>query len=147
MDEILLILIFIIILVLIIVIMGIIGWVIVKVKTAKTQIKLAEAEIDKKKLEFAMKRAIIDDLRSASVLLNDKERSQLDAIRADNSILSRKLIFSENEFQDRLKRLELGSSLGKLNLNLGIIKSKESKLFGPDAHYYKKKKRVVKRRK
>jgi biopolymer transport protein ExbB/TolQ len=130
MEDISLIFIFIIILILIIVIIGIIGWVIVKVKTAKTQIQLAEADIDRKKLELVMKRAMIEDLRNASVMLSDRERKQLDAIQADTSILSRKVLYSMNEVEDRTKRLELGSNLGRLNLTLGKIKNYENKLFG-----------------
>jgi hypothetical protein len=132
-----------IILILIIVIIGIIAWVIVKVKTAKTQIQLAEAEIDRKKLELVMKRAMIEDLRSASVMLSDRERQQLDKIQADTSILSRKVLYSMNEVEDRTKRLELGSNLGRLNLTLGKIKNYESKLFG---YQPAKKRRKVSRR-
>jgi hypothetical protein len=110
--------------------MGIIAWVIVKVKTSSTQIKLAEAEIDKKKLEMMMKRVMIEDLKNASVLLNDKERKRLDNIRVDSAILSRKVLFLMNEVEERTRRLELGSTTGKLNLSLGKIGNYERKLFG-----------------
>jgi hypothetical protein len=135
-----------IILILLIIIIGIIAWVIVKVKTSKTQIKLAEADIDRKKLELVMKRAMIEDLRNASVMLSDRERAQLDAIQADTSILSRKVLYSMNEVEDRTKRLELGSNLGRLNLTLGKIKNYENKLFGNQPNYSsRRRKRVIKR--
>jgi hypothetical protein len=119
-----------IILLLIIVIIGIVGWVIVKIKTSKTQISLAEAEVDKKKLELIMKRAMIEDLKNASIILSDKERAKLDSIRTDTAILSRKVLFTMNEVEDRTQRLERGSDLGKLNMTLGDIKRYERKLFG-----------------
>ncbi|WP_455392782.1 hypothetical protein [[Eubacterium] cellulosolvens] len=132
-----------ILLILIIIIIGIIAWATVKVKTSKTQIKLAEAEVDKKKLELIMKRAMIEDLKNASVMLSDRERAQLAAIQADTAILSRKVLYTMNEVEDRTKRLELGSNLGKLNMTLGKIKKYEQNLFGPAL--FRKKKRVVRR--
>jgi len=132
-----------IILILIIIIIGIIGWVIVKVKTAKTHIKLAEAEVDKRKLELIMKRVMIEDLKNASVMLSDRERAQLDAINTDTAILSRKVLYTMNEVEDRTKRLELGSNLGKMNMTLGKIKKYEQRLFGPEL--YQKRRRVVRR--
>jgi len=134
---------FLVLLILIIVIIGIIAWAIVRVKTSATQIKLAEAEVDRKKLELIMKRAMIEDLRNASVMLSDRERSQLDALKADTAILSRKVLFTMNEVEDRTRRLELGSNLGKLNMTLGGIKNYEHKLFGPKLS--NKRKRVVRR--
>ncbi|UCH88700.1 MAG: hypothetical protein JSV49_10680 [Thermoplasmata archaeon] len=119
-----------ILLILIIILVGIIGWVIVRVKTSTAKIRLAEADIDKKKLELMMKRVLIEDLKNASVILNDKERIKLDSIQTDNAILSRKTIFLMNEVENRTKRLELGSNLGKLNMSLGKIRQYESKLFG-----------------
>jgi hypothetical protein len=116
--------------ILIIILVGIIGWVIVRVKTSNARIRLAEVEIDKKKLDLMMKRVLIEDLKNASVILNDKERTKLDSIQLDNAILSRKSIFLMNEVENRTKRLELGSNLGKLNMSLGKIKQYESKLFG-----------------
>ncbi len=132
-------------LVLFILLIGIIAWVIVEVKTSKTKIKLAEAEIDKKKLELVMKRAMIEDLRNASVMLSDGERRQLDAIQTDTAILSRKVLFTMNEVEDRTKRLELGSNLGKLNMTLGRIKKYEHRLFGPEPSLGLRKKKVVRR--
>lgn len=124
-------------------IIGIIGWVIVEVKTSKSHIKLAEAEVDKRKLELIMKRAMIEDLKNASVMLSDHERAQLDAINTDTSILSRKVLYTMNEVEDRTKRLELGSNLGKMNFTLGKIKKYEQRLFGPEL--YQKRRRVVRR--
>ena len=134
---------FIIILLLITIIIGIIGWVIAKIKTSRTQIRLAETEVDKKKLELIMKRAMIEDLKNASIMLSDRERTQLNAIQADSSILSRKVLFTMNEVEDRTKRLELGSNLGKLNMTLGKIKKYEHNLFDPGV--YRKRKRMVRR--
>jgi hypothetical protein len=133
----------IIILVLFMAIIGIIAWAVVEVKTSKTRIKLAEAEVDRTKLELIMKRAMIEDLRNASVMLTDHERTQLDALKADTAILSRKVLFTMNEVEDRTQRLELGSNLGKLNMTLGNIKNYEHKLFGPELST--KRKRVVRR--
>jgi len=123
-------------------IIGIIGWVIVEVKTSKAHIKLAEAEVDKRKLELIMKRAMIEDLKNASIMLSDSERAQLDAINTDTSILSRKVLYTMNEVEDRTKRLELGSNLGKMNMTLGKIKKYEQRLFGPELYH---KRRVVRR--
>jgi hypothetical protein len=93
-----------------------------------------------------MKRAMIEDLRNASVMLSDRERAQLDAIQADTAILSRKVLYSMNEVEDRTKRLELGSNLGRLNLTLGKIKNYENKLFGyQPTQNSRRRKRLIKR--
>ena len=130
-------------LILIMAIIGIIAWVIVEVKNAKANIKLAEAEVDKRKLELIMKRVMIEDLKNASVMLSDRERAQLDAINTDTAILSRKVLYTMNEVEDRTKRLELGSNLGKMNMTLGKIKKYEQRLFGPE--FYQKRRRMVRR--
>jgi hypothetical protein len=117
-------------LILIIIIIGIIGWVIVRVKTSSARVRLSEADIDKKKLDLMMKRVLIEDLKNSSIMLNDSERTKLESIQVDNAILSRKVLYSMNEVENRTKRLELGTNLGKLNMSLGKIKQYEGKLFG-----------------
>ena len=112
------------------VILGIIGMVLIKVKTSGMQIKLAESAVDKKKLEYMMKRALIEDLKSASVMLSDSERTKLEKIKVDQAVLSRKVLFLMNELEERTKRLELGSDYGKLNLSIGKVNKYERKLFG-----------------
>jgi len=110
----------------------VIGYVIVKIKTARLTVQLAEHEINKKKLEINMKRMLIEDLKNASIMLSDREKGRLDSIKADNSVLSRKNLFLMNEMEDRTRRLELGSTIAKMNQNLGKINAYENDLFGHD---------------
>lgn len=96
----------------------------------KMTLSLAQYELDKRKLDIAAKKAAIEELRNSAIVLNDKERETLEAIRTDNAILARKLLFKMNEIEDRTKRLELGADTYKLIQTLQDIKEYEKKLFG-----------------
>jgi len=91
---------------------------------------MAQYETDMAKLEITKRKAMMEEMRNSAVLLNDSEREQLDRIRADKAILSRKLLFDINQTEDRLSRLELGADTVHVKGMLGDIKSKERSLFG-----------------
>jgi hypothetical protein len=97
------------------------------IKKART---VAEFEIDLAKLEIAKKKAVMDELRNSSVVLNDREREKLEKIRTDSSILSRKLIFDMNEMEERTRRLELGTDSFNVKNMLLDVKGYERRLFG-----------------
>lgn len=105
-------------------------WIINAKIKEKTALALAQYEIDKRKLEIAAKKAAIEELRNSAIVLNDKEREILEAIRTDNAILARKLLFKMNEIEERTKRLELGADTYKLMQTLQDIKEYERRLFG-----------------
>jgi membrane protein insertase Oxa1/YidC/SpoIIIJ len=119
-----------------IVILSIIAAIIIRsitqIKVSKINIKIAQLTNETKKLEMVAKRALIEDLKNASVILNDNERKHLDQIQVDNAILSRKMIFLMNEAGERTKRLELGTDAGMLINTITKIRNQESKLFKSD---------------
>lgn len=105
-------------------------WIINAKIKEKTALALAQYELDKRKLEIAAKKAAVEELRNSAIVLNDKEREILEAIRTDNAILARKLLFKMNEIEERTKRLELGADTYKLLQTLHDIKEYEKRLFG-----------------
>ncbi len=92
----------------------------------------AQYEMDMVKLEIARKKAFMEELRNSTVVLNDSERQRLEAVRTDNSVLTRKLIADMNEIEERIKRLEVGSDSVRTSQMLGLIKQHEGKLFRND---------------
>jgi len=89
----------------------------------------AQYEMDMVKLEIARKKALMEELRNSTVVLTDRERQRLEAVKVDNSILTRKLIADMNEIEERIKRSELGSDSVRTSQILGLIKSYENRLF------------------
>jgi hypothetical protein len=102
---------------------------VIKVKTSTTATKMAQLNIDEKKLEMVSRRMYLEDLKNASLVLTDEERSLLDSIRADNAVLSRKVLAKMNEIDERTRRVELGADIMKLSRTLDKIKRYERSLF------------------
>lgn len=120
---------FLIVLIVVLIIIIVIARTVTKVKASKTAAKMAEIGIDSKKLEILSKRAYLDELKNASVVLTDDERRRIDSIKTDNAVLSRKTIVAMNEVEERTNRLERGSDLGRLSRTLDKIKRYEKNMF------------------
>lgn len=106
-----------------------IGRTIIKVKTSGTTARMAEIGLDSKKLEVLSKRAYLEGLKNASMVLTDNERKKIDSVRADNAVLSRRTLATMNEVEERTNRLERGSDLSRLSRTLDKIKRYESAMF------------------
>ena len=99
-------------------------------KPSKLDIKLAELEREREKLQLLSKRMLIDNLKESAIIPTDREREVLDNIKIDSSILTRKISFQMNEIDARTKRLELGTDTAKLFETLTEVKNHEQKLYG-----------------
>jgi len=106
-----------------------IGRTITKVKTSGTAARMAEIGLDSKKLEIMSKRAYLEGLKNASMVLTDNEKKKIDSVRADNAVLSRKTIAAMDEVEERTNRLERGTDLSRLSRTLDKIKRYESTMF------------------
>jgi len=106
-----------------------IGRTITKVKTSGTAARMAEIGLDSKKLEIMSKRAYLEGLKNASMVLTDNEKKKIDSVRADNAVLSRKTLAMMDEVEERTNRLERGTDLSRLSRTLDKIKRYESTMF------------------
>lgn len=102
---------------------------VIKVKTSSSAARLAEIGVDSKKLDMVTKKAYLDSLRDASIVLSDDERSFLDSIRTDSAVLARKNVARRHEIEERTRRVELGSDLAQLSHTLNRVKRYERSLF------------------
>lgn len=107
----------------------VIGRTITKVKTSGTAARMAEIGLDSKKLEIMSKRAYLEGLKNASMVLTDNEKKKIDSVRADNAVLSRKTLAMMDEVEERTSRLERGTDLSRLSRTLDKIKRYESTMF------------------
>ncbi len=99
-------------------------------KPSKVDLKLAELEREREKLELMSKRMLIEKLRESAITPTDDERAQLERIQLDNTVLSRKIAHTMNEVDQRTKRLELGTDTAKLFETLSQVKEHEQGMFG-----------------
>ena len=101
-----------------------------KIRSRSSTIKMAELDLERKKLELMAKRMMIDDLKTSARVPTDGERLKIDAISLDSSILTKKILHTMEEMDGRAKRLELGTDTAKLLKTLSEIRAQERKLFG-----------------
>jgi len=101
-----------------------------KIRSRSSTIKMAELDLERKKLELMAKRMLIDDLKTNARIPTDGEREKIDAISLDSSILTKKILHTMEEMDGRAQRLELGTDTAKLLKTLSEIRAQESKLFG-----------------
>ncbi len=101
-----------------------------KIRSRGSTIKMAELDLERKKLELMAKRMMIDDLKTSARVPTDGERDKIDAISLDSSILTKKILHTMDEMDGRAKRLELGTDTAKLLKTLSEIRAQERKLFG-----------------
>ena len=103
-----------------------------KFRSRKSTIKMAELDLERKKLELMAKRMLIDDLKTSARLPTDSEREKINAINLDSSILTKKILHTMDEMDGRTKRLELGADTAKLLRTMSEIREQERKLFGKE---------------
>lgn len=105
-------------------------WARSKIRSGKGAVKIAELDLERKKLELMAKRMLIDELKENARIPTDNERTKIDAINLDSSILTKKILHTMEEMDGRAKRLELGTDTAKLLKTLSEIRAQERKLFG-----------------
>lgn len=95
----------------------------------KTRRQISDLRLKSKKLDMLEKEKYIKELKDASMVLRDDEKSRLDEITRDKAILSRRSLALMNEIEERMQRLERGTDNAKLMKTLNEIKSVENELF------------------
>jgi len=117
-------------LIVILIIVIVVAYMIARIKTAGTKVRLAEMTLDRDRLDLMSKRILFNDLKNAAIILKDDEREKIESIRQDNAILSRRSIALMNEIEERMKRVELSTDMAKMFKIMGEMKKKETKLYG-----------------
>lgn len=95
----------------------------------KTRREVADYKLKSKKMDMLEKKEYIKELKDASVVLRDDEKSRLDEINRDKAVLSRRSLALMNEIEERMQRLERGTDNAKLMKTLKEIKNVENNLF------------------
>ncbi len=116
--------------VVIIIILLIIAKIINTREREKSRREIADMRLKSKKMDMFEKKKYIKELKDASVVLRDDEKSRLDDISRDKAVLSRRSLALMNEVEERMQRLERGTDNAKLMKTLKEIKDVESELFG-----------------
>ncbi len=98
----------------------------------KARRELGEMRLKAKKLEMLEKEKYIANLKEASMVLRDDEKTRIDEIARDKAILSRRSLALMNELEERMQRLERGADNAKLLKTLKDLKEAEKELFGGD---------------
>lgn len=96
----------------------------------KTKREIADINLKSQKLDMVEKEKHVDNLKEAAMVLKDSEKSKLDEISKDKSILSRRSLYLMNQVEERTQRLERGADNAKLMKTLKEIKNVEKDLFG-----------------
>ncbi len=116
----------------IVLIVYVVGKVIIVKEKEKTKLKGADLRLKAKKMELFEKERHIKNLKEASMVLKDDEKSRVDEIERDKAILSRRSLALMNEIEERMQRLERGADNAKLLKTLRDIKGAERELFGKE---------------
>ncbi len=95
----------------------------------KTRRQLSDLRFKSKKLDILEKKKYIKELKEASMVLRDDEKSRLDEINRDKAVLSRRSLAMMNEIEERMQRLERGTDNAKLMRTMNEIKNVENELF------------------
>ncbi len=96
--------------------------------------ELADLRIKSKKMDMIEKEKYIEQLKNASMVLKDEEKSRIDDIQRDKAILSRRSLALMNEVEERMQRLERGTDNAKLLKTLKDLKEAEKELFGEEVN-------------
>ena len=116
-------------LIIIAIVIAVVSRAVVSWKRMTVDTKFAQLDFERRKLEAITEKQKREELREASVLLTDKERQRIEAIRVDRGVLSRRSIALMNEVEERIGRLERGTENAKLYEMLGDVSSQERRLF------------------
>ncbi len=103
--------------------------VILRYRSKKWALKMAEIGIESKKIDVMADKMRMEHLKEAALVLTDDEKKKLDSIRGDRAILSRKKIAKMSEVEERIQRLELGTDVANLSNKLRDVKTYEDQLF------------------
>lgn len=101
----------------------------VKIKSLNLKTKIAQIELERKKIDVLAEKQKMENLRESAALLTDSEREKIESIKIDKGILSRRTIALMNEIEERVARLERGTENAQLGSTLGKIGQYEKKLF------------------
>ncbi len=101
----------------------------------KSRKEVADMMFKTKKLEMIEKEKYIEQLKNASMVLRDDEKTRIDEIVHDKAVLSRRSLALMNEVEERMQRLERGADNAKLLKTLKEIKDAERELFGGEGGY------------
>lgn len=118
--------------VVVIIILGIIAKILNTREREKARRDIADYRLKSKKLDMLEKEKYIDQLKDASMVLKDDEKSKIDEITRDKAILSRRTLALMNEIEERMQRLERGADNAKLLKTLKEVKKTERELFGKE---------------
>lgn len=116
----------------VIIILAIIAKVISIRERSKERKELANLQLESKKLDMVKKEKELEDLKEASMVLNDHEKERIDKIERDKAVLSRRSIALMNEIEERMQRLERGADNAKLMKTMKDIRRAEDELFGKE---------------
>ncbi len=94
--------------------------------------KYAELRLKSEKMKMLKKERYIKNLKDATMVLKDDEKTKIDEIERDKAILSRRSLALMNEVEQRMQRLERGTDNAKLLQTLKDIKEVERELFGKE---------------
>jgi len=96
---------------------------------SNNSVRLTELSIQQDKLNMVKRQMELREMAEASVLLDDDERTRLDALKEDVAVLSRKNVALKNEIESKMTRLERGTDLAKMQDQVQKIYDQEKKLF------------------
>lgn len=117
------------VLIILAIILGILTSALISWRRMGVDMKFAQFDIERRKLDALAEKQKREELREAAVLLTDRERQRLDAIKVDRGVLARRSIALMNEVDERVGRLERGTENARLYQLLGDVASQERKLF------------------
>lgn len=101
----------------------------VKIKSLSIQNKIAQVQLEHKKIDAIAEKQKLENLKEAAAMLTDSERERIESIKIDKGILARRSIALMNEIEERVARLERGTENAKLGETINEILSHEKKLF------------------
>ncbi len=116
----------------VIIVLAIIAKIIIARERAKERKELAETRLNSKKLDMMQREKHIENLKEASMVLDDDEKEKLDKIERDKAVLSRRSLAMMNEIEERMQRLERGADNAKLMKTKKKINRAEKELFGEE---------------
>ena len=102
------------------------------IKRSQYRLQYTELDLASKRSDFEKRRKVIESLRNDSVGLAQKEEKDLEVIRRDQNLLTKKMVYNISEIEERTARLELGVETAKLFETLSEVKRHETSLFGKE---------------
>jgi hypothetical protein len=101
----------------------------VKIKSLGLQTKIANINLENKKIDALSEKQKLENLKEAAALLTDSEREKIENIKIDKGVLARRTIALMSEIEERVARLERGTENAQLGKTMGEVMKNEKKLF------------------